>query len=180
MIEVIVLFSSTQSSCNDSLEKLSMPSEEIQEKPSKHKRNTSSRSNSSTQSSGSSREVELISQSSSPFTHKANENNSNNISDVSDDAQENLNLYKVPEQEESSSEYDPVLAAINDLKDLRLDEEYASSNSDVKSRSSKHDITLSDLASPEHSKCLLLDSLKSYVNSAVSTPIICFTRFAQN
>ncbi|XP_058809469.1 FHF complex subunit HOOK interacting protein 2A-like isoform X2 [Phymastichus coffea] len=161
---------SAQSSYNNSLEKLSMPSEEIQDKPSKHKRNTSSRSNSSTQSSGSSsREAELISQSSSPFTQKPNENIPNNIPYVGEDTQESLNLYKVLEQEESSSEYDPVLAAINDFKDLRINEEYASSNSDVKSRSSKHDITLSELASPENSKCLLLDSLKSYVNSADNT-----------
>ena len=158
---------------NDSTDKSSAQSEEFQEnKPSKHTRNTSTRSNSSTQSSGSSRDMEVASQSSSPFSKKPNENIPNS---VSDDTQDNENLYKVPEQNESSA-YDPVIAALSDLKDLRLDEECTSSNGDMKSRSSKHDITFSGSGSPEHSKCLLLDSLKSYVNSAVSVHIITFLR----
>ncbi|XP_014221656.1 protein FAM160B1-like isoform X2 [Trichogramma pretiosum] len=65
-----------------------------------------------------------------------------------------------------SSAYDPVLEA---LSDMRIVEECISSNDDNKSRSSKHDITLSDSGIPENSKCLLLDALKSYVNSADHT-----------
>lgn len=110
--------------------------------------------------------MEIASQNSSPFTQKPNENIPNSVSETSDNTQENENLYKVPEQVESST-YDPVIAALNDFKDLGINAEYASSNGDIKSRSSKHDITLSGPGSPEHSKCLLLDSLKSYVNSAV-------------
>ncbi|XP_023248616.1 protein FAM160B1 [Copidosoma floridanum] len=123
-------------------------------KPANHTRNESTRSDSSTQSSGSSmRDAEATSRSSSPYARKPNDDNLN--SRASDDAQE-------------SSVYDPVIAVLDDLKYLGLDEECASSNSDNKSRTSKHDITLSP-GSPEHSKCLLLDSLKSYVNSADNT-----------
>ncbi|OXU28330.1 hypothetical protein TSAR_012861 [Trichomalopsis sarcophagae] len=154
---------------NDSVDKSIAQSEDSQEnKPSKHIRDTSTRSNSSTQSSRSSRDVEIASRTSSPLTQKPNENIPNSVSEISDDTQETEHLYKVPEQVESST-YDPVIAALNDFKDLRISEEYASSNGDIKSRSSKHDITLSGPGSPEHSKCLLLDSLKSYVNSADNT-----------
>ena len=67
-----------------------------------------------------------------------------------------------------SSAFDPILAALDFYKDLRIEECNTSSNGDNKSRNSKHDITLSDSSIPENSKCLLLDALKNYVNSAVS------------
>lgn len=172
-----------QSFCNDSADKSSAQSEESHQehKPSKHARNTSTRSNSSSQSSGSSsRDVEVASQSSSPFARKPNENIPNSAAETANDdaPAHNETPYKVLAGErvsDSSAAHhdDPVMAALNDFKDLRIDEEYASSNSDNKSRSSKHDITLSGSGSPEHSKCLLLDSLKSYVNSAVSCIEIC-------
>jgi hypothetical protein len=133
----------------------------------KDMQNVCTASNSSSQSSRSSRDVEAASESSSPIIQKPNENIPNTVCEASDDAHDNENLYKVSEEVESSA-YDPVTAALSDLKGLRINEEFASSNSDMKLKNSKHDITFTDSTSPEHSKSLLLDSLKSYVNSAVS------------
>ena len=64
--------------------------------------------------------------------------------------------------------YDPATSVLDNFKNIRLDAEYALSNSGSNLKNSKQDITLSSSNSPERSKCLLLDSLKSYVNSAVS------------
>lgn len=156
-----------QSIYSEGTDKSSTPSEELQEnKPSKHKHNISTRSNSSSQSSGSSKETELISSSSSPFNKKSHENLTNSVLENNVSCKEIENLYKVSEKEHS--ELDPIIAALNDLKEIKVDEECESINGEIKSRNSKHDITLNGQESPEHSKCLLLDSLKSYVNSAVS------------
>lgn len=160
-------FRKYQSLHSESTDKSSTPSEELQEnKPSKHKHNASTRSNSSSQSSGSSKETELISSSSSPFIKKSFENLPNSASENNVSARDIDSSYK--ESEKENSEFDPILAALNDLKDMKVYEDHELINEEVKPRSSKHDITFNGTESPEQSKCLLLDALKSYVNSAVS------------
>ncbi|KAJ8686944.1 hypothetical protein QAD02_022738 [Eretmocerus hayati] len=122
----------------------------------KHTLETSSRSNSSSQSSRSSRDVEVVSQSSTPVTAELCDDMTNPVTEI-------CNGFPLLKHAES---YDPVTAA---LSDLGIEEDCPSSNSDIKSSNSKHDISLDRLATPEHSKCLLLDSIKSYVNSADNT-----------
>lgn len=158
---------SIHSECTD---KSSTPEELQENKPSKHNHNLSTRSNSSSQSSGSSKETELVSSSSSPFNKKSQENLQNSVLESNVSTKDIERLCK--ESERAHLELDPIIAALNDLENMKVDEEFESNNGEVKSRRSKHDITLNGADSPEHSKCLLLDSLKSYVNSAVSKPVL--------
>lgn len=110
-------------------------------KPSQNSNNILMKSNFSTQSTNSLKDIENASQSSTPSIP-------------------NTMIY-------NNSCTFPTITMVDNFDTLRLDAEYLPS--DIKSKyDEKQNILISNPSSPERSKCLLLESLKSYVNSAVS------------
>lgn len=115
-------------------------------------------SSSQSNESVSSRDAENVSQSSSPSTQKSICDPSSNIAAQNSDPQD----YEAQKCEDTlMNEIDTHL---QNLRDLRLDAEYAGVYDDV----SENDQSLLRAKTPQKSKCLLLDALSSYINTAVS------------
>lgn len=121
---------------------------------------------SSSQSNGSisSRETESASQSSSPAIQKeiCGENSGVVQSSESQD-------YDVSQKNEDVALINEIDTHLQNLQDLRLDGEYGNVYDD--SRCLDGDQSLLRSKTPEKSKCLLLDALLSYINTAVSNKL---------
>lgn len=124
---------------------------------------------SSSQSNGSisSRETENASQSSSPVIQKeiCGENSSVIQSSESQD-------YDVSQKNEDVALINEIDTHLQNLQDLRLDGEYG--NVYDESHCLEGDQSLFRSKTPEKSKCLLLDALLSYINTAVSNKLSYF------
>ena len=116
---------------------------------SQHVPSCSSRSNES------SRDVESVSQSSSPLSQKLSFDNKLTIGNTCD-TQDSVSPTNVPDEINAIS-CNTAVTILNSLENMKIDLDYGSN----------FESPLSDLQTSENSKCLLLDSLKSYINSAV-------------
>lgn len=125
--------------------------------------NVPSCSNRSSRSNESSGDVESVSQSSSPLYQKISFDNELTIGNTCD-TQVSVSSVNVPDEVEATS-CDTSVTILNRIENLKIDTEYAKHNS---CEANSIESPLSDLENPENSKCLLLDSLKSYINSPVS------------
>ena len=128
--------------------------------------NVPSCSNTSSRSNESSGDVESTSQSSSPHSQKLSFDNALTIGNTCD-IRDSISSVNVPDEMEASS-CDTAITILNRIENLKIDTidtDYSMHNS---CEANSVESPLSDLENPENSKCLLLDSLKSYINSAVS------------
>ena len=119
---------------------------------------------SSSQSNGSisSRDVENASQSSSPIIQKPISDESSVVAASSSDSQD----YDVSQKGEDVALMNEIDTHLQNLQDLRLDVEYGTAYEG--SNCAEGDQSLLRPETPQKSKCLLLDALLSYINTAVS------------
>lgn len=115
-------------------------------------------------SSQSNESPEDVSQSSSPTSQKFSFDITSAIGNPCDN-QDNENSSNVPDEIEASS-CDIVNAIINDIENVKIHSDSTRNHSCEET--SNIDSPLSDLEDSSSSKCLLIDALKSYINSAVS------------
>ncbi|CAL7937634.1 unnamed protein product [Xylocopa violacea] len=120
---------------------------------------------SSSQSNGSisSTEAENASQSSSPAIQKSNCDENSGIPAHSTDPRD----YDVSQKCEDAALMNEIDTHLQNLQDLRLDVGYGSSYEN--SNSAEGDQSLLRPKTPQKSKCLLLDALLSYINTADNT-----------
>ncbi|XP_043508371.1 FHF complex subunit HOOK interacting protein 2A-like isoform X2 [Frieseomelitta varia] len=120
---------------------------------------------SSSQSNGSisSRDVENASQSSSPIIQKPISDESSVVAASSSDSQD----YDVSQKGEDVALMNEIDTHLQNLQDLRLDVEYGTAYED--SNCAEGDQSLLRPETPQKSKCLLLDALLSYINTADNT-----------
>ncbi|KAK1136954.1 hypothetical protein K0M31_001484 [Melipona bicolor] len=120
---------------------------------------------SSSQSNGSisSRDVENASQSSSPIIQKPISDESSVVAASSSDSQD----YDISQKGEDVALMNEIDTHLQNLQDLRLDVEYGTAYED--SNCAEGDQSLLRPETPQKSKCLLLDALLSYINTADNT-----------
>ncbi|KAK9303726.1 hypothetical protein QLX08_004718 [Tetragonisca angustula] len=120
---------------------------------------------SSSQSNGSisSRDVENASQSSSPIIQKPISDESSVVAASSSDSQD----YDVSQKGEDVALMNEIDTHLQNLQDLRLDVEYGTAYEG--SNCAEGDQSLLRPETPQKSKCLLLDALLSYINTADNT-----------
>ncbi|XP_076241701.1 FHF complex subunit HOOK interacting protein 2A [Calliopsis andreniformis] len=117
-------------------------------------------SSSQSNESVSSRDAETASQSSSPSTQKS-------ISDpVSSGMVPTSSPEEAPRKSEETTLMNEIDTHLQNLRDLRLDVEYSSVYEDT---NCENDQSLLRPKTPQKSKCLLLDALLSYINTADNT-----------
>lgn len=121
---------------------------------------------SSSQSNGSisSRETEIVSQSSSPVIQKEICGENSGVAQSSESRD-----YDVSQKNEDVALINEIDTHLQNLQDLRLDGEYGNTYDD--SHCLDGDQSLLRPKTPEKSKCLLLDALLSYINTAVSNKL---------
>ncbi|XP_078032805.1 FHF complex subunit HOOK interacting protein 2A [Augochlora pura] len=119
---------------------------------------TSSQSNESV----SSTEQENVSESSSPATPKPIAESISRVRPRTSESQD----YETPQKTEDTALMNEIDAHLQNLRDLRLDAEFGSYEDPGCADSDRE---LADPKTPQKSKCLLLDALLSYINTADNT-----------
>ncbi|XP_015434804.1 PREDICTED: protein FAM160B1-like [Dufourea novaeangliae] len=121
-------------------------------------RGTSSQSNESV----SSREAENASESSSPATQKPISVSTSDATAQNSECQD----YEISQKFEDAALMNEIDTHLQNLRDLRLDAEYGGYED---GNCAENDQSLLDSKTPQKSKCLLLDALLSYINTADNT-----------